>query len=190
MVVVTAVLCGVDKRVCFTIQAPSVYAVVGRDRVNIQSFFAIACYLVLLTVMHELGHVVCARLLGKRVSDCGVSLRPVPHFFVTIEGDLRRGAKCVYLLSGVSVVVLLSVVFILLSAECYTVRVAVILQLLLDTNPLYSDVALVFRLLTKRRGVQDPTLATLFTEYHYTGVWYLHLVIWVFCILLTIKTLR
>lgn len=157
---------------------------------NIQSFFAVTCYLALLTVMHELGHVVCAKLLGKRVSGCGVSLRPVPHFFVTIEGDLRRGAKCVYLLSGVGAVVLLFVVLILLCADCYTVRVAVMLQLFLDTNPLYSDVALVFRLLTKRRDIQEPTLATLFTEYHYTGVWYLHLVIWLFCILLTIKTLR
>lgn len=149
--------------------------------------FWIALCLMLLVVLHELGHVACARLLNKRVSGYGVCMRPVPHFFVTVGGELRKGETFLYLLSGVSVIVLLSALLLPLYAHCSAVRMAIALQLLLDTNPLYSDVALVFHKLMAGWGWQEPTLATLSTGYYYSWVWYLHLIVWLVCIVLMFK---
>lgn len=149
-----------------------------------------ALYMVLATAIHELAHVVSAKLLGKHIRNFGFSMRPVPHFFVTVGGELRRREKSIYLLSGVGAVAVLAVILSPLYSANFALRAAIMLQLAIDTNPFYSDVALVVYDWVVDKGKGMSSLASLAPKYYYTGAWYIHLIIWLIFAVQTIKIVQ
>lgn len=149
-----------------------------------------AIYMVLTMTIHELAHVVSAKLLDKRVKKIGFSIRPFPHFFVSVNGELRGHEKRIFLLSGVGTIAVLAIILAPLYTYSNALRTAILLQLVIDTNPFYSDVALVVYDWTTAKEREPSSLASLAPKYHYMGAWYVHLVAWITFVVQTIKIIQ
>lgn len=155
----------------------------------IYSIVLVVLCLVLTMAIHEVAHVICAKILGKKILRVGLSFRPLPHFFITIDGFLGNRERMLYLLSGVGTVSILALSLHSIYSTYLFFKIAIFIQIIIDTNPFYSDVALVCRILTAKNKHQEYTLQNLFSDYQYTFVWYIHLIFWVTAIILTFKYL-
>lgn len=149
----------------------------------------VALCLALTMAIHEVAHIVCAKFLGKKILRVGVSFKPLPHFFITIDGVLGDWERILYLLSGVATISILALALHPIYSMCLLFKIAIFTQIIIDTNPFYSDVALVCRILTTKNKRQEYTLQNLSSDYQYTHVWYIHLVFWLTAIILTLKYL-
>ena len=145
--------------------------------------------LVLTMAIHEFAHIICAKLLGKKILRVGLSFRPFPHFFITIDGFLPDRARMLYLLSGVGTVSILALALHSIYSTCLCFKIAIFIQIIIDTNPFYSDIALVCKTLTANNKCQEYTLQKLSSDYQYTLTWYIHLIFWLTAIILSFKYL-
>jgi uncharacterized membrane protein len=125
--------------------------------------------LVLMTI-HESGHIGSAKLMGLRITSIGLMMKPIPHPFVAIKWSSSRPKVLVFFFAGVALTVLQ---FSLLLGYRFfdqpIIYFAFCAQLILETNPFYSDFTLAVRFMEYPRK----------TEYQYTLLWYLHISFWV-----------
>ena len=147
----------------------------------------------LLLLLHELGHVLAAKALGLSIEKVGFTLRPWPHPFVAVRNVSDDYRKVVFLSAGLGCTLLLfaaawasdllSVPFIYYAFSA---------EIILETNPFYSDFTTMFNTRQQhaqnyeayyRKGANPPGAARsadhLANGYYFGTVWYGHLLLWV-----------
>lgn len=131
--------------------------------------------ILVLTVLHELGHVAAAKALNLRIFKVGALLRPFPHLFVAVGYPKVFWKKFIYLMAG-SAVTLSLLLICFLSGQLVLLKwlsLAFAYQIIMETNPFYSD----FTIIT---GI--PT-----DDYLFTKKWYIHFFAWMCIIIVIIK---
>ena len=146
-----------------------------------------------LMILHEVGHVIAAKILDLEVYQVGVCWKPYPHFFVAAEWPQTEKQRLIYLFSGSLVTVIL---FILASLFHFfymrSLYHAFAIQLLIETNPFYSDFTIAS--ITKSK-LNDPHQHQLtnslyqdqLSTYLFSRKWYIHFIIWAILLILLIK---
>lgn len=151
-------------------------------------FFA---FLFGLVMIHELGHVISAKLLGLPIQRIGFQFKPYPHFYVAVKWPKNRMQKFVYLFSGTSFTLVLFVISICNHFYGLSILYWVFLvQLTIEINPFYSDFTIAFvnnNKLNKRATSYAENYKIEFQKYQYTAKWYFHFVVWTSIIVLLIQ---
>jgi hypothetical protein len=171
--------------------------------VAIQIIIALATF----HVLHELGHVLCAKLLKFRIIKIGFALKPIPHTFVHVSinnSKVNNLKRKIYYLSGFFVYISLLVLFVASSKyqswvllQYESLVYAFYIQFMIETNPFYSD----FVLLQLDNDIQNKLKAAKyrislkavhkqsFSLHQFSKNWYIHLILWTITILLIYKHL-
>jgi hypothetical protein len=143
-------------------------------------------------LLHEAGHWLAARVLGLSVNSAGVSLKPYPHFYVSVQWPRLPMQKYIYLFAGMALTCLLfGIAFLNSFWGIESLLFGFILQLIVEFNPFHSDILIAIltqRKVFKQGGVsfQDLYKKELQT-YHFTAPWYLHFALWTVLIVLLMK---
>ena len=75
--------------------------------------------LLLVLLLHESGHYIAAKLQGLIVDKFGFSLKPLPHFYVSIiDQKVKMRQRIIFLLSGNFIILLTFGMFILSGINC------------------------------------------------------------------------
>ncbi|MEO0734255.1 MAG: hypothetical protein AAFZ52_15575 [Bacteroidota bacterium] len=126
---------------------------------------------VVLMLLHETAHYLSARAMNLRVIDFGFKTdRTVPYPFVEVGWTPDVNKRTVYLMAGVATTAsLLLLVLLLLGARLPEgVYLGFAVQLLLETNPVFSDFTLLRAMSAGRRKATEL----------FSTTWYVHFLIW------------
>ncbi len=153
----------------------------------------VALGVIVLMILHELGHVISAKLLGLQVYQVGIQWRPYPHFFVAAEWPKAQYKRLIYLFSGTFItVMLLAATYLLGWLDKQYVYYAFVIQLVIESNPFYSDFTIAavtsneFDYTTNTKSYAD-LYKERFMHYQFSYRWYVHFIGWVILILVLIK---
>jgi Zn-dependent protease len=145
----------------------------------------VAVLLLLLIVAHELGHVICARLLGLKIKNVGFTLIPFPHVYVAVRWPRENRKRLIYLFSGFMVYLL---IFIFCWINGFFGSQALIyalgIQALIETNPVYSDFVIAQTMnntwkKVKKQGKSYKRAAQTSLKNHlFSSKWYIHFSVW------------
>lgn len=146
-----------------------------------------------LLVLHELGHILAAKILKLEIKKVGLSLKPYPHAFVAIEWTKVNFKRYIYLFSGFAVTVVLfcaSLVFNFFELQC--LLYAFIIQFIFETNPFFSDftIAIATNIAEKKKiCIDENYYKRVYAKYAFNLYWYFHFSIWIgfIYLLLTFK---
>lgn len=148
----------------------------------------------LLIILHETGHVIAAKTLGLTVQKVGFSMKPYPHFFVSVVWPQNNRQKSIYLFAGFATYILLfSIALSLKFFSTPFVYYAFFVQAAIELNPFYSDftIARVTSDLGYIKKNRHRPMGQVYKEMHqqylFTARWYIHFVIWVGVLLLFSK---
>jgi membrane-associated protease RseP (regulator of RpoE activity) len=152
--------------------------------------FCIILIVAFLMLVHELGHFISAKLLGLKIYKIGVTMRPIPHIFIAIRWPNKKWQELFYLFAGSFVTIVLFVVLYIFDffnlSVLYT---AFAIQLVVETNPFYSDY--VFATVNANKEANSININTYsfyekLKNYRYSFKWNIHFVLWslVICFLL------
>lgn len=126
------------------------------------SFLIVIFVMLILMVLHELGHIVCAFIVRLKIKKAGFSSKPYFHPYVEVEANGNHFQYLLFMLSGISSTLLLFMIsWIAGVLSCKQVYMGFALQFLLETNPYYSDFTLLFDSSRK-----------------YSVRWYIHFIVW------------
>jgi len=147
--------------------------------------------LLIVVLMHEFGHFIVAKLQRLPVDKFGFSLKPLPHFYVSIiENNITMRQRILFLLGGNLMVLLLFTCFLLSGFDHRYIYYILVYQILIDTNPFYSDyvviiVSFLYRKLFRasyytrsRKENQELNINEIKDRYMFSPVWYLHCILW------------
>lgn len=173
---------------------------------------ALGIILVLL-FFHELSHILAAKVLNLKIEKVGFALRPLPHPFVSITSVEERYKKVIFLAAGAFSTFL----FFILSYFIGIINISVVyyalsFQLIIETNPFYSDFITMFNTedqnnmnykhyysgskvnaeQARKEYIQQVKQQNSNTNRYYTLQWYVHFFMWLFLIhiLLSPKMLK
>lgn len=154
-------------------------------------YLEIIFFLFLLMLLHELGHVIAAKYLGLSIKKIGIQKKPYPHFFVAVSWPYSNKAKNIYLFAGI--VFTLSLFLFSLTFNFFNLRslfIAFILQIIIETNPFYSDI--IISVISNSKKLKYGKSYGIdykkeFSNYQFTRKWYTHFVLWTFLIILLTK---
>lgn len=141
-------------------------------------------FIFLILGFHELAHIISAKIMRLKIYRVGFTLKPVPHFFVRVENSIISVKRNTYLFAGFFSTVVLLIIsalngFLELKPLCW----AFIVQLIIETNPFYSD--FVIFIINKKMCKYKLNYSAVLKSHLFSFVWYLHFIIWsVFIILL------
>ncbi len=152
-------------------------------------------FFVLFLIIHELGHVIAAKLMAIPIQKIGASLSPYPHLYVSVSWPRSKLKKYIYLFAGMTLILL---IFTIVRINgCWGIKslsYGLIIQLIIEFNPFHSDV--IIAILTNRKRFKkavDQDFKSIYKteleDYHFSALWYLHFSIWVAIIILLIKTI-
>lgn len=154
----------------------------------IELLFQVSGFLFLLILLHELGHVAAAKLLGIPIDRVGVSAFPVPHFYVAIQWPRATRDRNIYLLAGF-LVYLIILLFCLINGffDSRALIIALGIQAIIETNPIYSDfiiIKVIEEVYQKIRGRRNyrTIFREVYDKYLFSKGWYLHFGVW--CVVL------
>ncbi len=158
--------------------------------------FQVAAYVVMLIALHELGHVASAKLLRIPIRKMGVTLFPVPHFFVSIKWPKARRDRLIYLFAGFAVYC--CILFVCWCNHFFDSRALIIalgIQLIIETNPIYSDFViaqLISRVYGKfrQRNNYKTAYREVMRNHLYSNRWYLHFFAWSLLVVAVLTTIR
>jgi hypothetical protein len=156
--------------------------------------------LLFVVLLHESGHYIAAKLQGLIVDKFSFSLKPLPHFYVSIiDYKISMRERILFLLSGNFIILLIFVTFILSGINYKYLYYAFVYQIIVDTNPFYSDyvVAIIsysYRKWFRKQHIEndinttgDMTIDNLKDIYMFSPIWYLHCLIWGLLIILLVS---
>lgn len=145
-------------------------------------------FIVILIILHEFSHYLSAKLLNLKINRIGFDLKPIPHCFIEI-GEVLGWKFYVFMYAGS----FMTVVMFLLSLynnfwNIKPICWAFIIQLIIETNPFYSDFVISFLYRNiKYESKESCTLA--YYKYIFSIKWYLHFLLWSLCIYFIIHLL-
>lgn len=139
----------------------------------------------ILVIVHEIGHLITARLLHLKIQGFGYKLKPFPSFFVSVKRDKRKWKNLIYLSSGnIITLVLLFVLSTAFDKWNFPLKLAVSLQLIGEYNPFYSDLVFIFLNLHNKHRVIKENIKIYYTSSRFLMLFAL----WLFVILIILKT--
>lgn len=150
---------------------------------------------VFLTV-HELGHIAAARLLNLYLQKVGFSMSPFPHVFVEVTWPRKKKQRTIFLMSGFLTIVALLSLVLSLGLAFKPVLIAFGIQLIIETNPVYSDFVIinltdkVSAEIARTRQPYKTVYQKVYSNYLYSPAWYAHFVLWVAFIILVVNTIK
>lgn len=148
------------------------------------NFLEIFLYQIILTLLHEAGHIIAALLLKLKIYKIGFLLKPYPHFFVAVNYPTKKIFKYIYLFSGPFLTIVLFIISLYFNFfNNNLMYLAFLVQIVIETNPFYSDytiAAVVNKIDFKNRKKTFYTQYNQeFSKYQYSLRWYIHFIIWV-----------
>jgi len=156
--------------------------------------------LLIVVLMHEFGHFIAAKLQSLSVDKFGFSLKPLPHFYVSIiENNITLRQRILFLLGGNLMVLFLFTCFLLSGFDNRYVYYILAYQIIIDTNPFYSDyvviiISFLFRKLFKENNysrfkneIERLNINTLKENYMFSLTWYTHCILWGLLIILLVS---
>lgn len=148
-------------------------------------------WLMLLLVLHEMGHLLYAMLNGFTIEGLKFDFKPFPRLYVEIiDRNITALQRTFYLLSGSWVTFILFAVFLLSGWNNPVLLDAFVLEIISETNPFMSDYqSILFRVVCRKQIrdiVVDPqciqkeeAIQLLFKEDFLGGkYWFIHFFIW------------
>ncbi len=121
----------------------------------------VALSMFILLLMHELAHIVMAKLICAKIDSVGF----FPHPYVAIENPKTLINKILYLAAGLMSTLTLFLICYCSELLSYTpIYFAFIFQLILETNPFYSDLTILGNIIK--------------SNYRFSLVWFLHFSTW------------
>ena len=151
----------------------------------------ISAFMILL--IHESGHLIAAKLLKIKIDKIGFSSKPFPQFYVSvIDHKLTLSKRIIFLLSGNAMVVTTFIIYLLSGFSNIYIFYILALQILIDTNPVYSDYVIAIASYLYRKDIrkhffnkktdhkdQAGSLSEEIKEkYKFSKEWYLHMILW------------
>lgn len=156
--------------------------------------FFFPLYILTIILLHEVGHVIAAKALNLTIERIGFSIKPVPRFYVSIiDNNIPANKRLIYLLSGNLSTLLLFLVFLFSGIGSKSLYYAFSFQLVVETNPFYSDYVIAFisyiyrkdfRAFHIKRKYNAEAQASAFSiedfknQYMFGKQWYLHFILW------------
>jgi hypothetical protein len=163
-------------------------------------FWIIPILLLSVLLLHESGHYIFAKVQGLVVDKFGFSIKPLPHFFVSvIDRKISMKQRILFLLGGNIIILITFAMFILSGISFKYLYYAFVYQIILDTNPFYSDyvVAIMsysykkyFRKHYSDNGskeYKEMDINELKELYMFSPLWYIHCLLWGGIIILLIS---
>ena len=151
----------------------------------------IILFIILLIVLHELAHIVCARVLGIPIQRIGLTTSPYPHIYVLIKWPKESRKKYCYLYAGTFITLGGFLVFSFYHFfNNQFLFYAYVIQIVFETNPFYSDftISMATRISLKK---EVKSYAQYYKEqlnmYQFSLPWYIHFLIWTIIILVLIN---
>ncbi|RAK68044.1 site-2 protease family protein [Hymenobacter edaphi] len=132
--------------------------------------------MLVLLFIHESGHVLAAKLLGLRVTKVGILTKPIPHPYVAIRWSPVRWKVLIFFFVGVALT-LTQFALLLGTTRFFDQRYVYLgfcAQLVLETNPVYSDFTLAKQFVSGQ-GRQATDMFSL--------RWYVHVTLWLLLII-------
>lgn len=155
----------------------------------------IILFVMALMIFHESGHVISAKIMGLDIQKISFQLKPYPHFFVAIEWPRMEKQRLIYLFSGSFVTVTLFIIaFLFHFFGIKNLYHAFVVQLILESNPFYSDITIAAVTKTKfdytntnKQKSYSDLYQEKFSNYQFSYKWYIHFTAWIGLILFSIK---
>jgi len=147
----------------------------------------------LFIIIHEIGHVIAAKMMGIPIQKIGASLSPYPHFYVSVSWPHSKLKKYTYLFAGMALTWL---IFALVQINAHwgikSLLYGLIAQIIIEMNPFHSDIIIAIvtnRKAFRKSGYQDfkSIYKTELEAYHFSALWYLHFSLWMFIIVILLK---
>lgn len=142
-------------------------------------------------LLHELGHILAAKVVGLNVNKVGFQSKPYPHFYVAAQWPRNRRERYIYLLSGMAVTLIFFATCLFFDMFYWdSLYIAFAIQISLETNPFYSDITIL--LVTNQSKLRYGkgygfNYTRLFADFQFSNLWYIHFALWTFLILFLIK---
>lgn len=155
-------------------------------------------FLAAFLTIHELGHIVAARVMNLYLQKVGFSMSPIPHVFVEVNWPRERKARTIFLMSGFFTIVSLILIVLAFGLTFKPLLIALGIQLVIETNPIYSDFVIinltdkVSAEIARTREPYKKVYKRVYSRYLYSKAWYLHFGLWfvfILCIVNTVKNL-
>lgn len=151
--------------------------------------FKVLVFIIILIILHELGHIISAKALKLKIQKIGFQIMPYPSFFVAIKWPTKEIEKYIYLFSGTFITVSLFVIaYIYNFLNNKYLFFAFIIQLINESNPFYSDFVIAISHKIKIDENYKKSLADFnkeqLSKYLFSPKWYIHLLLWALIIIL------
>jgi hypothetical protein len=137
-------------------------------------------YWICLMLMHEFGHVLCGWSVGYKFRALSLSPGTIfPHVVMEAE-DEENWRRKLYLIGGFASTLCLFVLYNLLGFSSQAVLVVFFIQMALETNPFFSDIAMLvfFRECYVKANDHFENLKQKIQSHWFSLKWYAHLGIW------------
>jgi len=153
----------------------------------------IILFFIILMFLHEAGHVLSAKILGLSVRKVGVSIKPYPHFYVSVDWPHKIQQKYLYLFAGMFSTLTIFCIGLFFSFWSNNALLyALALQIVIETNPFHSDI--IIAILTNKKVFKETSFLsfkevyqTELKKYYYTTNWYIHFILWTILIILLLR---
>jgi membrane-associated protease RseP (regulator of RpoE activity) len=148
-------------------------------------------FLLIVVLVHEFGHFVSAKLQHLSVVKFCFTVKPLPHFYISIiENSITMRQRILFLLGGNLMILLLFAGFLLSGFDNRYIYYILVYQILIDTNPFYSDYVVVitsflYRKLFRtnyytrsKKENQELNINEIKERYMFNPIWYIHFILW------------
>jgi len=155
-----------------------------------------AFFLFLLLVIHETGHVLTAKILQLNIRKVGFTLVPFPHVFVRVDWPRVKKERTFFLMSGFATILLLFALVLIAGISFKPLLIALCLQLIIETNPIYSDfviIKIVDKVIAEVRKTRQPYPAVykrIYKKYLFTSGWYVHFFVWTIIVVSVLNVIK
>jgi hypothetical protein len=152
--------------------------------------------LVAFLTIHELGHIFVAKLLNLYLVKVGFTKFPFPHVFVEVTWPRNKKDRTFFLLSGFFVIILLLSITLLLGIDYKPLLIAFGIQIIIETNPVYSDFVIlslmdsVTKEVVRTRQPYKKVHQRMYSEYLFSPRWYVHFLLWTLLAVFIIQLLK
>lgn len=152
--------------------------------------------LALFLTIHELGHIAAAKILNLYLQKVGFSMSPFPHVFVEVTWPRKKRERTIFLMSGFFTILMLLTLVLSLGLGFKPVLIAFGIQLIIETNPVYSDFVIinltdkVSAEIARTRQPYKTVYQKVYNNYLYSPAWYLHFILWVAFIIFVVNIIK
>ncbi|MBN1483053.1 hypothetical protein EH223_14105 [candidate division KSB1 bacterium] len=125
------------------------------------------CLVLVFILVHEMGHVITAKIFGLNIIKMGIKIVPIPHAFIIVDSTEKKFVQLLFYFSGFIVTIAVFVGLWIANLLAYKlIYYAICFQIVVDSNPFFSDFSLAFP-----------------NNYRFSTLWYVHFTLWALLII-------